>query len=202
MSSRKALQAERRASLVSTATEIFAERGYAAATMGDIARAAGVAKGTPYLYFDDKTDLFYAVFENVIGEMTACTNAALKTTDTALAQLRAIALGAVDHMALHRDWFPLSLEVWAASNTPALRQRFAATLHDLYAGYRTQAIDIIREGQAAAEIRAEVDATALATMLVGAVDGLFLQCWFDSTLDARQVIEDFFDALTTGIRAG
>lgn len=201
MSSRNEIQAERRASLIQTAKRIFADRGYAAATMGDIASAAGVAKGTPYLYFEDKTALFYAVFENFAAEMAASTDAARDPADTAMEQLRAIALSAVDRMDCHRDCFPLSLEVWAASNTPALRQRFAATLHELYAGYRTQTTAIIRQGQAAAEIRGEVDATALATMLVGAVDGLFLQCWFDPTLDARQAIENFFDTLNDGVLA-
>ena len=51
----------RRESIVEAATEVFAERGLDAVTMDDIADAAGVAKGTVYLYFDSKEDLVTAL---------------------------------------------------------------------------------------------------------------------------------------------
>ncbi|MEO2166599.1 MAG: helix-turn-helix domain-containing protein, partial [bacterium] len=40
--------------LIDAATRVFLERGYDGATTGEIARSAGVAAGTYYLYFDDK----------------------------------------------------------------------------------------------------------------------------------------------------
>lgn len=197
----KQTQAQRRAELIEAATQVFADYGYAAATMAEIARAAGVAKGTPYLYFGDKTELFYAVFKTFTAQVMQATNAALEGVEGAPAQLRALALGAVAYMDCRRDCFPLSMEIWAASNTPALRERFAAILHDLYAGYRAQAVAIIQQGQAAGDIRSEVDADALATMVVGAMDGLFLQCWFDPSLDATRVVENFFATLEQGALA-
>lgn len=202
MLSRHPTQAQRRANLIQAATEVFADHGYAAATMAEIARKAGVAKGTPYLYFEDKTELFYAVFEAFTAEIQEATDAALEGVEGAPARLRALALGAVAHMNCHRDCFPLSMEIWAASNTPVLRERFAAILQGLYARYRAQAVTIVRQGQAAGEIRPEVDADALATMMVGAMDGLFLQCWFDPSLDAERVVGNFLDTLDHGALAG
>jgi AcrR family transcriptional regulator len=52
---------ERRAQLVAAAREVFAARGYHAATVDDITRAAGVAKGTFYLYFQEKREIYYEV---------------------------------------------------------------------------------------------------------------------------------------------
>lgn len=199
MSSRKEARAHKRTNLIQAAAEVFAERGYAGATIDEIARRAGVAKGTPYLHFEDKADLFYAVFESFTDEAVKNAEAALKDAKTAQERLLALVLGTADYVDSRREWFPLTMEIWAASNTPALRQRFAAVLQDLYARYRAQTAAIIRQGQAAAEIRPEVDAQALATILVGAMDGLFLQCWFDPALDPRRVAENFFDTLNQGL---
>ncbi len=53
------LRDERRAQLVKAAREVFGEKGYHDATVDDITRAAGVAKGTFYLYFDEKREIYY-----------------------------------------------------------------------------------------------------------------------------------------------
>jgi TetR/AcrR family fatty acid metabolism transcriptional regulator len=59
----------RRAELVSAAAKVFAECGVAKTTVSDIARAASVAQGTLYLYFDDKDDIVLAVVENIVDQM-------------------------------------------------------------------------------------------------------------------------------------
>jgi len=50
---------ERRAQLVQAAREIFGEKGYHESTVDDITRRAGVAKGTFYLYFSEKKEVYY-----------------------------------------------------------------------------------------------------------------------------------------------
>jgi len=51
----------RPAELLAAALELFVERGYAATRLEDVAKRAGVSKGTVYLYFPGKEDLFKAV---------------------------------------------------------------------------------------------------------------------------------------------
>jgi AcrR family transcriptional regulator len=48
----------RRASILEAALDVFSSRGYADARLDDIAAAAGIGKGTIYLHFEDKQDLF------------------------------------------------------------------------------------------------------------------------------------------------
>lgn len=58
----------RPAELLAAALELFVERGYAATRLDDIASRAGVSKGTLYLYFANKEDLFKAlVRENIVA---------------------------------------------------------------------------------------------------------------------------------------
>jgi AcrR family transcriptional regulator len=52
--------------LLSAALEVFAERGFAATKLDDVARRAGVSKGTVYLYFESKEALFKAAVESAV----------------------------------------------------------------------------------------------------------------------------------------
>lgn len=51
----------RRAELMAAGRRVFAEHGFQAATMADVARAAGVSYGVVYWYFDSKDELFHAL---------------------------------------------------------------------------------------------------------------------------------------------
>lgn len=59
--------AERPGEIVAAALEVFAERGFAAARLEEVARRAGVSKGALYLYFETKEDLFRAVVKETIA---------------------------------------------------------------------------------------------------------------------------------------
>src|ERR1041384_3137837 len=57
--------------IVAAALEVFGERGFAATKLTDVARRAGVTKGTVYLYFDSKEALFKAVVRETIVPVIA-----------------------------------------------------------------------------------------------------------------------------------
>src|SRR3989449_4338039 len=57
--------------IVAAALEVFGERGFAATKLADVARRAGVTKGTVYLYFDSKEALFKAVVRETIVPVIA-----------------------------------------------------------------------------------------------------------------------------------
>src|SRR5215475_15282347 len=59
---------ERPSEILDAAVAVFAEKGFAAARMEDIARKAGVTKGTIYLYFQGKEDVFKSLVRESIGE--------------------------------------------------------------------------------------------------------------------------------------
>jgi AcrR family transcriptional regulator len=60
-------QVERREAILSAALEEFAASGFAAARLDDVARRAGVAKGTIYLYFRDKETLFQELVRSMLS---------------------------------------------------------------------------------------------------------------------------------------
>ena len=63
-----AITARRQEQILAAALEIFSQKGYTAATIPEIARKAGLAAGTIYLYFPNKRDLFIKVIEELHGD--------------------------------------------------------------------------------------------------------------------------------------
>lgn len=61
------LPSERPAQILNAALDVFSEHGYAAAKLEEIAHKAGVSKGTIYLYFASKDELFKALVQDIIG---------------------------------------------------------------------------------------------------------------------------------------
>jgi len=54
----------RRAEIIDAARSVFARRGFARSIMDEIAQEAGIAKGTVYIYFKSKTEIYRAVFDH------------------------------------------------------------------------------------------------------------------------------------------
>lgn len=73
--------------ICAAALEVFAEKGFAAAKLDEIAKRAGVSKGTLYLYFKDKEELFRAVVRDTIAPNVEMLRAALIQTGLPFAEL-------------------------------------------------------------------------------------------------------------------
>ncbi len=64
-------KAERRQQILNAAREVFAKRGYAQTTVDDIVAQAGVARGTFYLYFDDKRAAFAELVDRFAAQLSS-----------------------------------------------------------------------------------------------------------------------------------
>ena len=75
-SARAERRTERREAILAAALEEFSGRGFAATRLEDVASRAGVAKGTIYLYFDDKEALFQELVRSMLGPLVGAIEAA------------------------------------------------------------------------------------------------------------------------------
>ncbi len=117
----------RRAELASVAAAVFAERGVANTAVSDIVKAASVAQGTFYLYFDSKDDALLAVAELMVDRMLVGIEAAVSATEaTSVEKLLGL------QAALTRvDSSPAAIELTALLHHPdnrALHDRLAEHL--------------------------------------------------------------------------
>src|SRR6266536_3616273 len=124
-------RAERRAQtrdqLLEAAARVFARKGYAGASVDDIAEEAGFTVGALYSNFSGKQELFMAAFERHCDQELAQVQALL-AADLPLEQLvDAVSRQFGDLDDEHRQWWLLSTELWLyAQRDPAARARLGA----------------------------------------------------------------------------
>ncbi len=150
---------ERKQQLLDRAAELFAERGYAETRVIDIVRAAGVAKGLFYWYFENKEALFKELAGSIRLNLRREQGAALRDDASPLVNLYRGTEVSVRFMAEHAHFFSL-LEVEGRNFTDVLRQGTQQHINDM--------VRIVEAGQADGTIREE-DPTLLALGVVGSV---------------------------------
>lgn len=189
----------KRLQIIEAATSRFAKSGYDATSMDDLAAAAGVSKGSLYDYFKNKEDLFYAVFEWFAQFVIRASMERMREESDARGRLAAFADASVSAVVDHIEFYPVTLEVWAAAAKAGTRFRFSKAMQELYVIYRAQLTKLITDGQKSGELNPDIDAPAVAATLIGAVDGLLLQYWLDQSTDPLKWLHSFLDALFDGL---
>ena len=156
---------DKRDAILRAAIRTFARSGFFGAQVADVARTAGVAAGTVYLYFRSKDDLLVSIFERVMSEAIAEGRAALAGIADPLERLRRIAHLHLDRLSRDRD-LAIVFQVELRQTTKFM-ERFSNTLLRDYLGILR---DVIAEGQAAGVVRPGINPTLAAKMLFGALD--------------------------------
>jgi TetR/AcrR family fatty acid metabolism transcriptional regulator len=156
---------DKRDALVRAAIDTFAARGFFNAQVADVARAAGVAAGTVYLYFRSKDDLLISIFERTMTDAIAEGRRAIESLPDAAARLRAIARMHLDRLGRDRA-LAVVFQVELRQSTKFM-ERFSTTELREYLGILR---DVIAEGQQAGVFRSEVNATFAAKLLFGMLD--------------------------------
>src|SRR5262245_66600477 len=94
---------DKRDALLRAAIETFAARGFFNAQVADVARSAGVAAGTVYLYFRGKDDLLISIFERTMTEAIAAGRESVARRTGAADRLREIARLHFERLGRDRD---------------------------------------------------------------------------------------------------
>lgn len=136
--------------IVQAALDVFAERGFAAARLDDIARQAGVSKGALYLYFETKDDLFRAVVRQAVAPNLDVVEAILGQTDVPFADMLRMAFARIAvAIEVSKMGAVAKLVIGESRNFPEL----ARVWHDEVV---SRALAAITDAIAAAQARGEV----------------------------------------------
>jgi TetR/AcrR family fatty acid metabolism transcriptional regulator len=156
---------DKRDTLLRAAIQTFAARGYFNAQVADVARAAGLAAGTVYLYFRSKDDLLVSIFERTMTEAIAEGRRGMESLPDAAARLRGIARLHLDRLGRDRA-LAIVFQIELRQSTKFM-QRFSATQLREYLGIIR---DIIAEGQATGAFRSDINPTFAAKLFFGMLD--------------------------------
>lgn len=190
----------RKTTILKAAAQVFAEKGYAATRIIEVARAAQVGKGTIYEYFSSKEALFFAVFEEMMAAAgRTIAGAAENLSGGFCACMQALSDGIVSSWLEDLEMYALVMEFWSATASSPAGDRFRASFLNGYAELRSVVGDLIRKGQARGEVAMAIDVEAVAASLVGTWDALLLQAWLDPDFDALTTSRAFMKVVLRGL---
>ena len=155
----------KRDAILRAAIDVFADRGFFSAQVADIARAAGVAAGTVYLYFKSKDDLLVSIFDRSMREGLTLGRAVVADLDDPRERLRRLARAHLARLGGDRN-LAIVFQVELRQSTKFM-ERFSATLLRDYLGLIR---DAIADGQRAGIFRTDIKATVAAKIFFGALD--------------------------------
>jgi len=192
----RAVIADKREAILRAATCVFAEKGFFNSKVADIAKEAGVADGTVYLYFKNKDDVLHSGFDRAMDKFIAEGRRELASIAKPEDKLRRIAELHLERLGADRG-LAIVFQVELRGSIKFM-QEFSA------AGF-AEYLDIIRstidEGQKSGVFRNDVKPIVCAKMLYGALDEMVTN-WILSNKSyplapmADEVLKVFFGGLT------
>jgi AcrR family transcriptional regulator len=182
----------RRSELTREAAKLFAQKGYHGTSIGDIADALGVQKGSLYAHIASKEDLLY----ETMREGAAAFHAALDAIPDALPAVDKIRLALRGHLRVVADQLDVAtvfvqewryLEGARRDEIVAERRRYEERIRDLF-----------REGRELSELRSDLDEATAALLLLSAANWAYT--WLQPSRDTDELADRFFALLVDGMR--
>jgi TetR/AcrR family transcriptional regulator, cholesterol catabolism regulator len=184
--------ATRRAELTREAARLFAERGYHGTSIGDLAKAMGVQKGSLYAHIESKQDLLYEATREGAEAFHAALDAIpedLKVTERIRLALRAhlrVVKEQLDVATVFvREW--RYLEGQRAAEFLAERRRYEERFRALF-----------REGRERGELRTDLDDQAAVLLVLSAANWAYT--WLPPDADTDELADRFLGILVDGVR--
>jgi AcrR family transcriptional regulator len=167
----------RRDQIIAAAAGCFARAGYHTTTMADIAGAAGVSKGTPYLYFPSKEALFIALYEDWDCGLAARVGAAVGgLAEPARRSPRAVLAAVASAIAAHVTGNPQTCRVLMEATTlAAYEPAIAAKVQAANAATHDQLTGLFQAGVTAGEWPPGTDPALRARLFTAGLYGLMAQ---------------------------
>ena len=161
----RAAVGDKRKAILRAAIRVFAHNGYFNSKVADIAREAGVADGTVYLYFKSKEDILHSIFDRSVEEALAAARTQIAEVSDPKEKLRQIALLHLERLGADRD-LAVVFQVELRGSTKFMEEFSAAGFAEYLALIRST----FEEGQRAGVFRADLNANVVAKILFGALD--------------------------------
>jgi TetR/AcrR family transcriptional regulator, cholesterol catabolism regulator len=183
---------ERRSELTRQAARLFAEKGYHGTSIGDIAEALGVQKGSLYAHIASKQELLWeiasdgaAAFHAALDAIPPDAPAVARIREALRAHLRVLSEQLDVATVFVREWRYLADE--RREEFLAERRRYEERIRELF-----------REGRDGGELRSDLDVSAAALLFLSAANWAYT--WLQPGRDTDELAERFFRLLVDGMR--
>lgn len=187
----------KREKILRAATEVFANKGYFAARMTDVAKQAEVADGTLYLYFEGKEHLLLSIFDDVLGRFIDRLKEEVAKLDDPVAKLRVMIRLHLETLGRDR-----ALAHVLQIETRHSRRFMSVFTRGKLGEYLNLLRRIIEEGQESGAFRRDINPGLATNVVFGAVDELVMS-WVlaDQPGDLVRYVDPIVEILTRGMMA-
>jgi len=192
----RAVVTDKREAILRAAIKVFAQKGYFSSKVADIAKEAGIADGTVYLYFKSKDEVLHSIFDRAMEEFIAEGRREIAEIETADKRLQRIAQLHLEKLGADRD-LAIVFQVELRGSTKFMEE--------FSGGGFAEYLDIIRrtiaEGQKTGVFRDDLKPITAAKILYGALDEMVTN-WILSKRAyplapmADEVLKVFFGGVT------
>jgi len=190
-----------RAAIMKAAEELFATQGFHNTTIAQIAKRAGCATGTPYLYFESKEDLYFAILDEKSEVLLEEIRAIADSGATSLDKLREVIKNCLEYFENDKDFLRLSLPERSGVSWDLDDERVELILSK-YERARELVASIVDECRDKFGVCCE-DSFTLASLLVGMINEMaFLRLLGKRESPLGEACEVIFRVFTQGIVEG
>lgn len=136
----------RKKDILETAMHMFAEKGFHAVKVDDIAESVGLSKGTIYLYFKNKENLFFSIIEEKTKEMFARMREALQSQESIDRRLERFVTAFLKFFDMNKPYFKL-IHTEKTRMHEDDRYRLRNHMLRVFSDYESLLVNFVREGQ-------------------------------------------------------
>jgi AcrR family transcriptional regulator len=183
--------------LLDAAAKVFAEKGFDAARLEDIATELGVLQGSLYYHVASKADLLFLVQRRRLLAITACME---RIAASEMAPLDKLATALREHLRHVDDFWPESAQ-WFTEPAPRHSEDRRANGRTLNRAYLDVIEDIVYQCAEAGELRSDLDVPIATRGVIGMCN--WLPRWYrkGGRLSMDQISEMFISLATDGLRS-
>jgi TetR/AcrR family fatty acid metabolism transcriptional regulator len=184
--------------ILDAAVEVIAERGYFKSPVSEIAKRAGVADGTVYLYFKSKDDVLRTAIDQTFEKFYKQIADGFASIEGPRERLEYIALVHLESYQVNR-----SMAVLLQTEMRQSAKFIAEFSHRHLARYIQMVREVVRRGQEDGTFRLDISDGVVAHCMFGAIDELLSSAMFTGRVyDAKVTAAQVMDILLHGITVG
>jgi len=183
---------DKRKLILDGAEKIFAAKGFAGSKVEEIAEQAGVAKGTIYLYFPSKEEVFISLIEERVNELISLVQERIKGLDCAIKSLRLQVKTQIEFYTEHAGLLDVAFQY-----APRLSYKLQQRLNKSRLKLVQISIDSIKELVSNPK---SISVNTMAAMLDGAVNNLLINYFLnDYPIEAEEIADQIVTIFLPGL---
>ncbi|MCM3759709.1 TetR family transcriptional regulator [Alkalihalobacillus oceani] len=173
--------------IIEAAVTVIAKYGYHQAQVAKIAKEAGVADGTIYLYFTSKEDLLISLFEEKMGQFIETIRTRIQTKETFEEKLLLLIQTHFEQLQANPQ-LAVVTQLELRQSNKELRKK----INQILKGYLLLIDELIKEGQSSASMEQQLDSRLVRQMIFGTLDEVVTnwvmkECKYDLVVQAKPI---------------